>query len=99
MMKIDVEGWESRVLAGGREALARADAPVLQVEFVDEGARAAGSSCRILFECLEAFGYRLFTYDPSKRELIPERVRDEYPFINLIAAKDPEFVNARLRVT
>jgi len=96
MMKIDVEGWESRVLAGGKEAFTRADAPVLQVEFTDEAAKAAGSSCRSLFECLESFGYRMFLYDPSRGELVPERLRDQYPYINLIAAKNPEFVNARL---
>jgi len=35
MMKIDVEGWESRVLAGGKGVIARPDAPVLQVEFTE----------------------------------------------------------------
>jgi FkbM family methyltransferase len=96
MMKIDVEGWESRVLAGGKEALTRADAPVLQVEFADEAAKAAGSSCRSLFECLENFGYQMFVYDASKGELVPEGLRKQYPYLNLIAAKNPEFVNARL---
>src|SRR5262249_454080 len=56
MMKIDVEGWESRVLAGGKEVFTRADAPVLQIEFTDEAANAAGSSCRDLYAMLENFG-------------------------------------------
>ena len=63
MMKIDVEGWESRVLAGGKEVFARLDAPVLQVEFTDAAAKAAGSSCRSLYEFLESLGYRMFVYD------------------------------------
>jgi FkbM family methyltransferase len=97
MMKIDVEGWESRVLAGGKEVFNRTDAPLLQVEFADETAKAAGSSCRDLYQCLENFGYRMFVYNLAKRNLLPEPVREKYPYSNLIATKDPESVNARLR--
>jgi hypothetical protein len=96
MMKIDVEGWESRVLAGGKEVFSRTDAPLLQVEFADESAKAAGSSCRDLYQRLENFGYRMFVYNLAKRNLIPEPVREKYPYNNLIATKDLEFVNARL---
>jgi FkbM family methyltransferase len=97
MMKIDVEGWESRVLAGGKDVFARADAPILQVEFTDEAANAAGSSCQELYKCLEKFGYQMFVYDLDKRTLVQDRMRDKYPYINLIAAKNPEFVNSRVR--
>ena len=55
MMKIDVEGWESRVLAGGKEVFTRPDAPVLQVEFTDAAAKAAGSSCRQLVQIFGKF--------------------------------------------
>lgn len=96
MMKIDVEGWEGRVLAGGKEVLARSDAPVLQVEFNDETARAAGSSCRSLYEFLETLGYRIFIYDLCQGSLVPEGLREEYP-ANLIAAKNPDLVIERLR--
>ena len=58
MMKIDVEGWENRVLAGGYQNLSRADAPVLQVEFTQRAAESAGSSCTALYEALERFGYQ-----------------------------------------
>ena len=97
MMKIDVEGWESRVLAGGKEVFAREDAPVLQVEFTDAAAEAAGTSCRQLYEFLESFGYRMFCYDVSKRALIEDPLREEYPYVNLMAAKNIDFVNLRLR--
>lgn len=97
MMKIDVEGWESRVLAGGKEVFGRHDAPLLQVEFADETAKAAGSSCRDLYQCLQQFGYRMFVYNSAKQNLVPEPLREQYPFNNLIATKNPEFVNARLR--
>ena len=97
MMKIDVEGWESRVLEGGRESLSRPDAPVLQVEFTDDAARSAGSSCRELYGTLEGLGYALYVFDPAQRTLMAEPVRESYPYANLIAAKDPDMVNARLR--
>lgn len=97
MMKIDVEGWESRVLAGGKQFFSRSDAPVLQVEFTDEAAGAAGSSCRALYDCLQSYGYKMFLYDAGKRRLVAESKREKYPYLNLLAAKDPEFVELRLQ--
>jgi FkbM family methyltransferase len=97
MMKIDVEGWESRVLAGGREMLSRSDSPVLQVEFTDDAAQAAGSSCRALYEFLESLGYRMYVYDTGRRSLAQDGLRDRYPYANLLAVKNCEFVNERVR--
>ena len=90
MIKIDVEGWEGRVLAGGFETLSRLDAPILQVEFTEQAARTAGSSCEKLYRNLVQLGYRMFIYDAKSRCLIDEPVRENYPYLNLIAAKDPE---------
>ena len=98
LMKIDVEGWESRVLAGGREIFSRADAPVLQVEFEDHAATTAGSSCRDLYRLLESFGYRMFVYDPGACCLVRECMKDHYSYINLVATKNDEFVNSRLHM-
>jgi FkbM family methyltransferase len=97
MMKIDVEGWESRVLRGARETLSRYDAPVLQVEFTDAAAQCADSSCHALYYILRDYGYQLFTYDSTKNEIVPEPLRESYPYVNIIAAKEPEKVAARLR--
>ena len=96
MMKIDVEGWESRVLKGARESFSREDAPLLQVEFTDKTAASAGSSCMELYHTLRDFGYHLFTYNPRRRELIHEPLCDRYPYVNLIAAKRIGEVNLRL---
>lgn len=90
MMKIDVEGWESHVLLGGRETLSRLDAPILQVEFTDQAAQMAGSSCAELYHLLEEFGYKMFVYDPKARQLVPDPLRDNYPYLNLIAAKQKQ---------
>jgi FkbM family methyltransferase len=96
LMKIDVEGWEERVLIGGQWVFARADAPVLQVEFTDATIRAAGSSCAAVYGRLVALGYRLFRYHP-RQGLVPEALRVAYPYDNLFAIKDLELVRHRLR--
>src|SRR5262245_8760310 len=97
MMKIDVEGWETYVVEGGARTLGREDAPILQIEFNDQSALPAGVSGRKLYDALEALGYKMFSYDPRERTLIPEPPRDSYPWMNLIAAKRPWRAIARLR--
>ncbi|MEQ9552986.1 MAG: FkbM family methyltransferase [Coleofasciculus sp. G3-WIS-01] len=97
MMKIDVEGWESYVLSGGWETLSRKDAPVLQVEFTEKASQSANSSCKEVYYKLANLGYQLFTYDSNSRKLIPETLREEYPYVNLIAVKNTEQVFARLQ--
>lgn len=96
MMKIDVEGWETRVLAGAWSSLSRPDAPVLQVEFTQRAAQSAGSSCRGLYRLLQKLGYQMFIYDAKSGQLLPEPLRENYPHLNLIAAKQPQHVLARL---
>lgn len=97
MMKIDVEGWETRVIKGAREMLSRKDAPVLMVEFTEEAAKSAGSSCKDLYRLLEGFGYQMSTYNSKSQMLVPDPLRDGYPYINLIAAKDHDSIHRRLR--
>ncbi len=96
MMKIDVEGWESRVIEGARESLSKQDAPLLQVEFTEEASASAGSSCEQVYHLLEDLGYQMFVYDPEKRDLLPDPLRTSYPYQNLIAAKLLDEVRARL---
>jgi FkbM family methyltransferase len=96
MMKIDVEGWESRVLLGGYKVLSREDAPILQVEFTELASQAAGSSCSMTYHLLEELGYRMFTYNARCKELIPDPLRKRYPYLNLIAAKKSGDVSFRL---
>lgn len=97
MMKIDVEGWESRVIQGARLCLSRDDAPLLQVEFTDEAAQAAGTSCGALYAALEGLGYKMYSYDPETRGIISEPLRKQYPYANLLAVKNLEFLNSRLQ--
>jgi FkbM family methyltransferase len=96
MMKIDVEGWETRLLSGGYETLSRKEAPVLQVEFTDEAAQAAGSSCEKLYNLLESLGFQMFIYDAKLHTLIHDPIRNAYPYLNLIATKNPRRIIDRL---
>lgn len=96
MMKIDVEGWESRVLSGGYQVLSQTDAPVLQVEFTEQAGQSAGSSCVKLYHLLEELGYQMFVYDAKSKRLVRDPLRANYSYLNLIAAKRPEQVVPRL---
>ena len=96
MMKIDVEGWECRVLDGASSMLVSGNAPLLQVEFTDEAATAAGSSCTDLYYSLQGFGYTICRYDKSLNQLIPDQLRSQYPYDNLFATKCLEKDNTRL---
>ncbi len=96
MIKLDVEGWETHLLSGACHFLSRNDAPLLQVEFTDEAARSAGSSAKALYRTLEALGYRMYTFDPKKRKLCPDPIRDTYIYLNLFAAKDATSAEIRL---
>jgi len=96
MVKLDVEGWEARVLRGAAQTLRRDDAPLMQVEFTDAAAASAGSSCKDLYRILEDFGYLMFVYDPRKGELVHDPLRENYPYNNVIATKNPEEANLRL---
>ena len=58
LIKIDVEGFETNIVKGGRRTLASLG-PTLFVELSDPNLRAAGSSPRELVMDLVALGYRL----------------------------------------
>ncbi|HSG88522.1 MAG TPA: FkbM family methyltransferase [Pseudomonadales bacterium] len=68
-LKIDVQGAEPKVLAGGRALLARSADCILMSEFWPEGMRACGGDAGAYLADLEALGFRLF--EPHGRELRP----------------------------
>lgn len=57
LLKIDVEGFETNVLAGATETLARSR-PIVVCEFHDQLLREAGSSAEGLLQQFESLGYR-----------------------------------------
>lgn len=95
-LKIDVEGWENQVLTGAEQFLAQDDAPLLCVEFTEEAAVLAGSSCAELYRTLERLGYRLFNVSSQAGELRPFPLPEHFPNVNLLASKDLAAVQARL---
>jgi FkbM family methyltransferase len=97
LMKMDVEGWESRILGGGRRTFSRDDAPTLYVEFTEQAAAAAGSSCRELYQSLSSYGYEIFLPDPAAESLQSFPPRDYFPNVNLLAVKRRDWVENRLR--
>jgi FkbM family methyltransferase len=60
MMKIDVEGAESFVLAGASSILNMAEKPLIVIEFEEARQKAFGNSCEKLATLLRARGYDLY---------------------------------------
>ncbi len=67
-LKIDVEGYEARVLIGGRATLSRFK-PAIVIEFWTTGLARAGSSVDEVAGVLDDLGYKLFK--PSRERLLP----------------------------
>jgi FkbM family methyltransferase len=86
VVKIDVEGWELRVLRGGSVALHGAEPPLLMVELCDRASEGAGSSTAELLDAIEAMGMKVFELGADARTLVPHERRDEYPYLNIFAA-------------
>jgi FkbM family methyltransferase len=87
-IKIDVEGWEARVLDGGRRTLSTPDAPVLIVEFTEQAATLAGTCCRTLYDALLELGYRMFTLGPDASAFTEVPPLERFPNVNVIAVKN-----------
>jgi FkbM family methyltransferase len=97
MIKIDVEGWETHVLAGGQAVLSAPDAPILQIEFAEEARASAGSTSDELYHRLTDLGYQLFSVPTdgwALRPVSPIQVKNGH--VNVIAAKDPSMISRRL---
>jgi hypothetical protein len=56
-IKMDVEGWEKRILEGGAETIGRFR-PALLVELIDAQLARAGDSLETAWTLLEQWGYR-----------------------------------------
>ena len=98
VIKIDVEGWEERIVRGGIGTLASLS-PVLILEFCSPAARHTNSSCEMISRLLKALDYDIFRYEPDTRNLEPvETNRNAWWYANLIAIKHTKLSDVLYRL-
>ena len=82
--KVDVEGFEPRVIEGMRELLRRSR-PAIVTEVNEYWLRQAGSNSQAYCDLLRGLGYRLFDIDAGLREVATGLHRGELANVNLLA--------------
>lgn len=95
LIKIDVEGWELNVLAGGAVALGGTESPDLLVEFTEQNCAWAGTDARALFRAIEHLGYQLFHVDEDLA-MRPATEQDDFAYCNLFCTKDRTAAESRI---
>jgi FkbM family methyltransferase len=83
--KIDVEGYEDRVLAGAKQTLAKPSLQVIALETVKPQIR----------KTLNGHGFERVFYEPFTRKLTGEPIG--FPASNAVFVRSPEFVMNRVR--
>ncbi|MFH5805575.1 FkbM family methyltransferase [Alienimonas sp. DA493] len=96
LVKIDVEGWEGRVLAGMKRLFASTPPEVLQVEFNDHALSASASSADELFRQLNALGYEICRYCGGAELVVVDGPSGRGTQDNLFAVRNREAVLLRL---
>lgn len=96
LMKIDAEGSEFSILLGAKNTLERSPNLTIICEFGDACQRSAGRSTGELYNLLESLGFKIFHYNVDTNELEFEPPGKTYDYVNLIACRDPQFVNGQL---
>jgi FkbM family methyltransferase len=71
LLKIDIQGWETRALAGALAGLPQAGPFALVTEFWTEGLEMAGSSGGEYLSLLASLGGTVFEIDEARRRLKP----------------------------
>jgi FkbM family methyltransferase len=95
LWKVDVEGFESEVLAGATQALREPSLLAIIIEMNDSAAvygRARAESVDVLTEA----GFASYAYSPFDRRLSPAAPVDQ-PSGNLLFLREVDAVSARLR--
>lgn len=93
-VKIDVEGWEKFVLLGGRDFFNKYE-PIVMVEFTEENTFQAGYFVQEIYDCLKNWGYTWYRLSENG-DITPETRSLHYPYCNLVATKNYEFLKARI---
>ena len=97
MIKIDVEGFESKVVAGGECTLSRKDGPnAILMELRGHGSR-YGFSEKEVHEKMLQYGYKPFVYDPKRRELDAWQCNEADKLGDMIYIRDDRKAKGRLK--
>jgi len=100
LVKMDVQGFELRVVEGMRRTLARNPDAVLLVEIFPEGLREAGDSARALVSTLRSLGFDGYEVHPHR--IVPLLGAEWYETfadgkdVNVILSRRPEAVRSLL---
>jgi len=84
LIKIDVEGFETKVLHGARKLLAR-DKPVICFEVNEPCLKDVGTSSREIFDFLHSLGYSIHAVHKSPELTEVEDALDNYEYLNYFA--------------
>ncbi len=95
VVKIDVEGFETEVVRGGKRVLAEPGLLAIVMELNGSGAR-YGYDEAALRTRLREFGFSEFTYAPLERRLTPVLAAADLPPGNVILVRDADAMRARL---
>ncbi len=93
LLKIDVEGFETEVLAGASKTLAQPQLKAVIIELNGSGSRYGYDEEKIHQSFLQK-GFEPYSYDPFKRDLIK---LDDRKSDNVIYIRDLPFVRERVR--
>lgn len=97
LLKIDVEGFETNVIAGADEVLSCNSLMAVIMELNGSG-NMYGFSESALHEKMLSFGFNTFKYLPFKRELVPLRGKPN-KLGNTLYVKNVDVVKERLRTS
>ena len=93
LIKIDVEGYETKVLQGMKETLNSDDLKIIIIKLNGSGQRYGYDDLEI-HKLLISKGFFPHSYDPFLRLL---KVQSDYGNLNTIYCKDTEFIKQRLK--
>lgn len=94
LIKIDVEGFETEVLKGGKRVLSNPSLKAIIIELNGSGDR-YGYDEQLIHQNLLSFGFKTYKYNPVTRELISTK---SFGIANTIYLRDEHFVFDRVKI-
>jgi FkbM family methyltransferase len=94
LLKIDVEGFESQVIAGANKTLESENLLGVIMELNDSGSR-YGYDDSLIHQTMIRYGFNSFDYDPFHRQLIDSSGKD-FTARNTLYLKNTEAITQRL---